>query len=109
MRSPIAFGAGCLWPAVAALILSQVGISLAADATHGRILAERWCAACHMISSNQGQATEAPPFSTIARQPNLDAARLAYFLMEPHPKMPSMALTRNEAADLAAYIKTQAK
>ena len=109
MRSPISFTVGYLWPAVAALVLSQIGISLAADATHGRVLAERWCAACHMISSTQGQATEAPPFSTIARQANLDAARLAYFLMEPHPKMPSMALTRSEAADLSAYIGSLAK
>jgi mono/diheme cytochrome c family protein len=99
---------GCLQITIVAA-LSFADVALAADATHGRVLAERWCVSCHMISSGQAQATEAPPFSTIARQPDLDAARLAYFLMEPHPKMPSMALTRNEAADLAAYIKSFAK
>ena len=26
------------------------------------------------------------------------------FLLEPHPKMPSMSLSRREAADLAEYI-----
>jgi hypothetical protein len=32
-----------------------------------------------------------------------------FFLLEPHPKMPSMSLTRNEANDIAAYIGTFAK
>ena len=30
----------------------------------------------------------------------------AFFLLEPHPKMPNMQLSRSEAADLAAYIAT---
>ena len=34
---------------------------------------------------------------------------LALFLLSPHPKMPDMNLSRNEAADLAAYIKSQGK
>ena len=34
----------------------------------------------------------------------MDAPMLALFLLLPHPKMPDMALSRNEAADLAAYI-----
>jgi hypothetical protein len=36
--------------------------------------------------------------------PDFDAAKLAFFLMDPHPKMPNMSLSRTEAADLAAYI-----
>lgn len=35
-----------------------------------------------------------------------DAAKLAFFLLDPHPKMPNMQLTRSEAADIAAYIST---
>jgi hypothetical protein len=38
--------------------------------------------------------------------PNLDASKIALFLLNPHPKMPDMSLTRDEAADLAAYIVT---
>ena len=83
----------------------------AADAAHGQQLARRWCASCHVIAreSEQRTATEAPPFSTIADRPDFDAARLALFLLDPHPKMPNMSLTRTEAADLAAYIASQAK
>jgi hypothetical protein len=39
-------------------------------------------------------------------RPDFDAAKIAAFLLEPHPKMPNMSLSRTEAADLAAYIAT---
>jgi mono/diheme cytochrome c family protein len=84
--------------------------AFAADAYHGERLARRWCEPCHVVASDQRQATgEAPPFATIAKQPNFDPARLALFLLDPHPKMPDMSLTRAEASDLAAYIATLAK
>ena len=53
--------------------------------------------------------TQAPPFSEIANKPGLTAASIALFLLRPHPPMPDMSLTRNEASDLAAYIKKQGK
>jgi mono/diheme cytochrome c family protein len=63
----------------------------AADAAHGRALAQRWCAACHIV--------------TIARS-NFNATTLAYFLLDPHPKMPALPLSRPAADDLAAYIES---
>jgi hypothetical protein len=47
---------------------------------------------------------QAPPFSTIAKEPGFDAGKIALFLLDPHPKMPDMGLSRSDAADLAAYI-----
>jgi mono/diheme cytochrome c family protein len=80
----------------------------AADASNGLRLAQRWCAPCHVVEPNQRQtAAEAPPFATIANQKDFDAARVAFFLLDPHPKMPNMGLSRTEAQDLAAYIATQ--
>jgi hypothetical protein len=38
--------------------------------------------------------------------PNFDEKKLMFFLLEPHPKMPNMALSRAEVADLADYIAT---
>jgi mono/diheme cytochrome c family protein len=76
-----------------------------ADPSHGARLARQWCASCHVVAPDQrGTVAEAPPFATIARKPHFDTAQLALFLLDPHPKMPDMALTRVEAADLAAYI-----
>jgi mono/diheme cytochrome c family protein len=82
----------------------------AADANHGQTLARRWCATCHVVAANQQRPTgEAPPFAVIAKQTDFDATRLANFLLNPHPKMPNMSLTRMEAADLVAYIATLAR
>ncbi len=82
--------------------------ALAADPANGRRLARRWCASCHIVSPDQpSPPTEAVPFRTIAHSPNFDEGRLAFFLLDPHPKMPDMSLSRDEAADLAAYIAQQ--
>jgi len=95
------------WWVTAAIIVQPV---LAADAANGERLARRWCEPCHVVAADQRQATgEAPPFASIATRPGFDAARIATFLLDPHPKMPDMSLTRIEAADLAAYIATLAR
>jgi mono/diheme cytochrome c family protein len=84
--------------------------SFSADANNGRRIAFRWCQPCHVVAETQTRPTgEAPPFAEIANRPDFDSARLALFLLDPHPKMPDMSLTRFEAGDLAAYVKTLAK
>ena len=91
------------------ILAATVNVSHAfgADAANGERLARRWCAPCHVVAPNQARVTgEAPPFATVAKRPDFDAAKLALFLLNPHPKMPDMGLSRTEAADLAAYIAT---
>jgi mono/diheme cytochrome c family protein len=78
----------------------------AADANHGKSIVDRWCAECHMVGPGQKASTEAPPFSSLAKRPGFDEARVAFFLLDPHPKMPNMQLSRAEVADIAAYIAT---
>jgi len=80
--------------------------AFAADPNHGEAVVKRWCAECHMVAPGQKATTEAPPFSGIAKRPDFDAAKVAFFLLDPHPKMPNMQLTRPEVADIAAYIGT---
>jgi mono/diheme cytochrome c family protein len=94
---------GCM-AALAAMLMARSGF--AADPHNGARLAARWCEACHVISATQHRASidAAPPFATIAARPGFDAGKIALFLLDPHPKMPDMSLTRAEAADLAAYI-----
>ena len=88
------------------MVLVAATSAFAADADNGQRLAHRWCAACHVVSATQRQSTtdQAPPFATIAKIPGFDTAKIALFLLDPHPKMPDMGLSRTEAADLAAYI-----
>jgi len=91
--------------AIVAAIMANAP-AMAADPHNGERLAHRWCEACHVVSPTQQRpaSDQAPPFATIARMPDFDAAKIALFLLDPHPKMPDMNLTRTEAADLAAYI-----
>jgi mono/diheme cytochrome c family protein len=84
--------------------------ALAADADHGRDLARRWCAACHIVDAEQKQASaDVPPFATVANRQDFSTEKITSFLLEPHPKMPNYPLSRNEAADIAAYIATLRK
>ena len=96
--------------ATSAVILAvtlAIAPALAADPDNGERLARRWCSSCHLVAANQrGPTSEAPPFATIAREPGFDAAKIAFFLLDPHPRMPNMQLSRTEAGDLAAYIAT---
>jgi mono/diheme cytochrome c family protein len=80
-------------------------VALAADADHGADLAKRWCSSCHLVEGGQKQASpDAPTFDAIAHKSDFTPEKVAFFLLDPHPKMPNFSLTRYEAADLAAYI-----
>jgi mono/diheme cytochrome c family protein len=92
-------------------LAGAAGPASAADTGRGATLAHTWCQNCHVVSASQTStvATQAPPFSDIARRKDFDGTRLAFFLNAPHPQMPQMNLTRSDAEDLAAYIKAQGK
>ena len=97
--------------ALVCLVLMAAPLYASADdatkgnAAHGKIIAKRWCSACHSVASDQARAnSDAPPFASIARKKQ--ASELKGFLTDPHPKMPNMSLSRSEIADIVAYIKT---
>ena len=80
--------------------------SWAGDLRHGKIIAQRWCAACHVVVPEQSGAwADAPSFSDIARR-RVDKDALARFLMDPHPPMPDMQLSRREIDDIVSYIRS---
>jgi mono/diheme cytochrome c family protein len=95
---------------VAAFVVLAVAITqpaLAANPSNGERLSMRWCAACHVVASDQREANaDAPPFAEIAKRPNFSESGLTTFLLDPHAKMPNMNLTRFEAGDIAAYVST---
>jgi hypothetical protein len=93
----------CLLLAVA----SSCGASsaLAADASHGADPAKGWSASCHVVASGQAEASaDVPSFASFARRLDFSPERLAFFLLDPYPKMPNFPLSRTEAGDIAAYI-----
>jgi len=83
-------------------------VALAANPDNGSTLAQRWCTGCHVVSGDQIKGTDlAPSFASIAERPGYNAEKLASFLLEPHPKMPNMALSPEETKDISAFIAEQ--
>lgn len=77
------------------------------DIENGERLAKLWCSSCHNVGARQRQTdNDAPNFSTIGRARNITESDLAQSLLAPHPRMPDRGLTRDEAADIAAYIRS---
>jgi cytochrome c2 len=93
---------------VGAIVALGIGTGNAlADPRSGQIIAERWCASCHLVAQDQVRAIDGvPTFAEVARREDVTADGLRAFLSSPHPQMPDMALTRDEIRDLVAYIKT---
>ncbi|MBM3552874.1 MAG: cytochrome c [Alphaproteobacteria bacterium] len=78
----------------------------AGEAQRGALIAKRWCASCHVVAPDQTSASaDAPSFSDIARR-RTDKKKLGHFLMDPHPPMPDMHLSRKEIDDIVSYIRS---
>lgn len=93
---------------VVLVMLACTGVALAANPDNGSTLAQRWCTGCHVVSGVQIKGTDlAPSFASIAERPDHNVEKLASFLLEPHPKMPNMALSPEEAKDISAFIAEQ--
>lgn len=100
---------GAIRLAVCALFtLVPVSLALAkGDDKKGEILASQWCATCHVVTPEQQSANpDAPSFASIAADPLKSNDYLTGFLIDPHPPMPDMNLSRQEIADIVAYINS---
>jgi mono/diheme cytochrome c family protein len=87
-----AFGCGAAW---------------AADATAGARVAAQWCANCHVAAEGQtAGADPAPSLVALMRDPAWDDAALVRAIADPHPRMPDPGLTREQIADVVAYLAT---
>jgi cytochrome c len=96
-----------VWLVAAGLPVATATAQGWGDAAVGRAIAEQWCAECHMVSPDQPQAlADVPTFMEIARAADDDIAVLGGFLIDPHPPMPEMSLTRQEIRDVLAYFAT---
>jgi len=77
------------------------------DAKAGQEVAEKLCTSCHMVGRQPASASvlaDVPSFVAIANKPGQSAESIAGRIVVPHPPMPQIHLSRNEIADLAAYI-----
>ncbi|ALK08265.1 c-type cytochrome [Blastochloris viridis] len=80
----------------------------AGDAAAGRVLAERWCSACHVVDAEQAQGNDAVPTFRAIGTKSWTELKFGMAMASPHPPMPTLDLTRRELADLLAFVRRQA-
>lgn len=76
------------------------------DAGRGAEVAKRLCVNCHALPESTQKAAEdaAPPFTALAERDDLSEKSLQTTLSAPHGPMPSATLSRQERADVIAYL-----
>jgi mono/diheme cytochrome c family protein len=76
------------------------------NAEAGHELVNRSCVACHAPSGVSRGSDAAPPLSFLARDNKYRGAFVRGWLMNPHPPMPGIPLSRQQIADIVAYLET---
>jgi mono/diheme cytochrome c family protein len=77
------------------------------DPRLGRRFALDNCRPCHVVAADQASPirfANAPDFRRIAQEPRTSPFTLNVWLTNPHPTMPTLQLTPDEAANVIAYI-----
>jgi mono/diheme cytochrome c family protein len=73
---------------------------------HGREVAERWCANCHVVSGEaaSGQSNGLPTFPGLAARPDMTPIKLKAAMNSQHSRMPDFQIGTRDQDDLVAYI-----
>lgn len=93
---------------LAALLMTLIWTVQAAepvgDASAGKRLAREWCAACHYVGPGAAASDAAPAFAEIANDPAATPEGWRNWLVDPHPPMPNLSLSRQEIDAIVAYL-----
>ncbi len=72
----------------------------------GRQLVLSSCTSCHAPMGATSASDQAPPLSFLAHDNKADPRWVRAWLMDPHPPMPGIMLSRQQVADVTAYLAT---
>jgi mono/diheme cytochrome c family protein len=76
------------------------------NAEAGKQLVVNSCTVCHAPMDATAASDQAPPLSFLARDRRADPRWVRAWLMDPHPPMPGIMLSRQQVADVMAYLAT---
>jgi mono/diheme cytochrome c family protein len=98
------------WPLRSAILAAALALAgLATDSASaqsvgdGERLARSVCMPCHVLPEGAG-GREGPAFADIAALPSTTGLALTVFLQTSHGQMPNILLSREDIANLTAYI-----
>ena len=72
----------------------------------GRELVMNSCISCHAPIGTTVATDEAPPLSFVARDNKTNPGWVRGWLMDPHPPMPGIMLSRKQINDVMAYLSS---
>jgi len=78
----------------------------AGRADAGRQLVTASCISCHAPDATASATDGAPPLSFISKDNKERPAWIRGWLMDPHPPMPSIMLSRQQVDDIIAYLNS---
>lgn len=107
MRTSIWMGAALLLTACTADTDGTTGadgMSHADQVAAGRDFSQRWCTGCHVVGPDTAGGTVGPSFMEIAAKPGETGQTLSRWMVDPHPPMPDLDVTPEDADAVAAYI-----
>ena len=94
---------------LAALLSAGAAAAQAQDVAAGHAFARRVCRPCHVVDPGQPKPrllTIGPSFVDVANTSGMTKTALYVWLQSPHPTMPNLILSAQEAADVIAYIRS---
>ncbi len=97
------------WAALAVLMgLTTAGAAEFGEADRGGDLAQTWCVNCHVVEAapETASAAQVPTFQALAARDDLTPERFQAVFASPHPGMVGIEPSRQQIADLYAYIQS---
>jgi mono/diheme cytochrome c family protein len=91
---------------LAAFLIFTAPAHAAGDMDAGRQLVETSCSSCHLVGSTGSGSDVAPSFARIAKAKKGDPSWTRAWLMDPHPPMKGINLTRQQIDDVVAYLRS---
>lgn len=88
------------------LAWTPVALAAAGNAEAGRQLVMRSCSSCHATEAAKTATDNAPPFSAVAKTNKENPAWIRGWLMNPHPPMPNISLSRQQIDSIVAYLSS---
>jgi len=88
------------------LLICSAPARAAGDTEAGRHLAETSCSTCHATDGAAGASDIAPSFAHIANAKKGDLSWTRAWLMDPHPPMKGIDLTRQQIDNIVAYLRS---
>ncbi len=90
----------------AGIASAQTPLTDAERIANGLEKAKLWCAHCHVVEPNSGAVAQSdvPSFAGIAARPDQTLEKTENGILDPHPPMPDLQLSREQVRDLSLYI-----